>query len=93
MMKKLWIDPSYDEEQMSVYDSVYGTVLDSDAKGVYVLLENGEIAFARFAKLARGVRVLCTVLDRPERQAHRNVSIDAVYGDDREEYACEPMAV
>lgn len=78
------------DNELHAHDCVYGKLIDFNKDGIYVRLENGETAFAYFSRLEYGTRVLCSVLRKARGMAYMNVSIDAVYGVDREaEYARE----
>lgn len=62
-----------------VFDGCYATVKDRNRKGAYLILDNGEEAFAfKFANLLPGTKVLCTV-QKPARDGRmKQVSIDSV---------------
>lgn len=62
-----------------VYDGCYGTVKERNRRGAYLILDNGEEAFAwKFANLLPGTKVLCTVLKLAREGRQKLVSIDAV---------------
>lgn len=72
-------------EQYEVFDGCYGTVVGRCQKGAFVILDNGEEAFAyRFANLWPGTKVLCTVLRLADESRRKLVSIDSV--------TCYPVA-
>lgn len=67
------------------YDNCYGTIIDKCLSGVYVLLDNNEIAFANdFTTYPKGTKVLCSVLKEANRFLRTLVSIDA----NLSEYEC-----
>ena len=70
-----------------VLDCCYGTVKDRNRKGAYLVLDNGEEAFAfKFANLLPGTKVLCTV-QKPAREGRmKQVSIDSVRYDPARTY-------
>ena len=62
-----------------VFEGCYATVVDHNRKGSYLILDNGENAFAfGFSSLWRGTKVLCTVRRLSDGERFKLVSIDAV---------------
>jgi hypothetical protein len=62
------------------FDSCFGIVTGTCSSGCFVMLENGEKAFAfNFSHLKKGTEVLCTVLHpaKPERNLDMLVGIDS----------------
>lgn len=74
---------NYANYKISRMDCVYGTVVGGDKnKGVYIRLENDEIAFANFGYLPNGTVVLCTYLNTPKSyNPNARVEIDSVISD------------
>lgn len=63
------------------FDGCYGEVTSRCKAGAYLMLDNGQRAFAyRFASLLPGTKVLCTVLKMPTDEKRMLVSIDSVGG-------------
>ena len=61
------------------YDGCYGVVTRSHTKGVSLMLDNGETAYAlKFESLRPGTPVLCTVLKPAHEDRDTFVSIDSV---------------
>lgn len=68
---------------LNTFDTCFGIVEGSCAKGVFLRLDNGtldgEEAFAYYSHLIEGDRVLCTVLRQPMGDGRKMlVSIDSV---------------
>ena len=60
-------------------EGCYGTVTGRNRSGAYLMLDNGQAAFAyKFANLFPGTRVLCTFLRKPTDLKSALVSIDHV---------------
>lgn len=68
----------YLEEETSVRDSVCGVVTGGCRSGLFLKLENGQEAFARFGGIYPGTRVLCTVIKRATDRWRVLVSVDSV---------------
>lgn len=66
------------ENCCNVCDGVYGVVRDNCRSGVFLELENGEMAYAPFGYLKPGQRVLCTVLRKARECMKTLVSIDSI---------------
>ena len=65
-------------ERYELYDGCYGSVLERCSNGVFVELDNGEIAFANhFQNLRSGTKVLCTVERMEEGFRRKVVTIDS----------------
>ncbi len=61
------------------FDGCYGVVTERCRAGAYLLLDDGEEAFAyRFGNLFPGTKVLCTVLREAKEERRMLVSIDSV---------------
>lgn len=64
------------------YDCCYGTIIDKCSKGVFLLLDNDEKAYAKdFTSHKSGTKVLCTVLKSATDKFRTLVSIDSVGND------------
>ena len=74
------------ENKYNVYDCAKGTVIARSKKGIYLELDNGETAFAPFAPLADGTKVLCTIRKRSSSYWHLLATVDSVL-DDRQKVA------
>ena len=61
-----------------IRDVVSGTVTGGCASGLFLKLENGEVAFARFGALESGTKVLCSILKKATDKWLLLVSIDSV---------------
>lgn len=62
-----------------VLDGCYGIVQNSCRKGTYLILDNGELAFAyKFGNLWPGTEVLCTVRKLACDDLRMLVTIDSV---------------
>lgn len=62
-----------------VLEGCYGIVERSCRKGAYLILDNGEPAFAyKFGNLKPGTKVLCTVRKPPYADKLKLVTIDSV---------------
>lgn len=55
---------NYDENGINVGDVVYGVVTGVCSAGIFLSLEDGQEAFARFGGLEYGAKVPCTVLKK-----------------------------
>ncbi len=75
----------YSYSKINRMDSVYGTVVGGDKnKGVYIRLDNGEMAFADFGFLPNGTTVLCTYLKSANRHyPNAKVEVDSVVFTDK----------
>ena len=64
------------------YDNCYAVIIDKCSKGVYLRLDNGQMAFAYgFSGLYTGTEVLCTVKKQADEGRKTLVAIDSVIGD------------
>ena len=64
------------------FDCCYATILDKCSKGVFLLLDNDEKAYAKdFTTHKSGTKVLCTVLKSATEKFRTSVSIDSVVYD------------
>ena len=62
-----------------ILEGCYGTVEKTCRKGAYLILDNGELAFAyKFGNLKPGTQVLCTVRKPPYEDKRKLVTIDSV---------------
>ncbi len=68
----------YEDEDYNIRDGVRATVIGGCAKGLFLLLENGQEAFAYFGGLAPGTEVLCSVVGKATENLRVKVSIDSV---------------
>ena len=59
-------------------DGCYGKIKDRTNAGAYLILDNGELAFAYKFNLLPGTKVLCTVLKPTTETRFKLVSIDSV---------------
>lgn len=73
----MWIW-DYEEEGTNILDGVGGTVIGDCSKDVFLYLEDGKEAFARFGGLNPGTTVLCTVLKRATEKWKVLVKIDSI---------------
>lgn len=69
------------EETVNVGDSVYGVVVGSCCKGLFLLLDQGEEAFACFGTLDIGTKVLCSIIKKGVDSEKTFVEVDAVLSD------------
>ena len=66
-------------QSYDVWDGCYGVIRGRCQKGVFLLLDNGEPAFAyRFTSLWPGTEVLCTVRRLASGDRRTLVTIDSV---------------
>ena len=65
-------------EDLEVRDGAYGVVTGGSGRGLFLTMENGQGAFARFGSLCPGTKVLCTVLKKASESRRMFVSIDSV---------------
>lgn len=65
-------------DNYSVRDGVWAVVTGGCSKGLFLVLENGQEAFAFFGGLSPGTEVFCTVLKKSTERWRVLVSIDAV---------------
>lgn len=70
-----------------IHDVVKGTVTGGCASGLFLKLENGESAFARFGALNTGTEVLCSVLKKANERFYILASIDSVIREEDERAA------
>ena len=69
----------YNDNTYDIFDECYGFVTRTYQNGVQVRLDNGKPAYAhRFANLALGTRVLCSVRRLATEDRDMLVSIDSV---------------
>ena len=69
-------------EEYEIRDVVMGIVTGSCANGVFLQLENGESAYARFGFLQSGTKVLCSILKKATDRLRILTSIDSVIGEE-----------
>lgn len=61
------------------YDSCYGTITDKCSNGIFILLDNNEMAYAKnFTSHKSGTKVLCTILKNATKKFKTLVSVDSV---------------
>lgn len=64
------------------YDSCYATVEDKCKAGVFITLDNQQIAFVRdFFGVKKGTKVLCTIIKESTDRLRPLATIDAVLDD------------
>ena len=68
----------YFEQDIHVRDSVVGTVIGSCRTGLFLELENGRQAFATFASLPKGTKVLCCIIRIKSKNQKSFVAIDSI---------------
>lgn len=68
----------YEDDNYNVRDGVRAVVTSGCSKGLFLVLENGQEAFASFGGLSPGTEMLCTVLKKSTERWRVLVSIDAV---------------
>ena len=62
-----------------IWDGCYGIIENCCRKGAYLVLDNGEPAFAyKFGNLRTGTKVLCTIRKQATEDRRMLVTIDAV---------------
>ena len=66
------------DDDIHIWDDMYGVVTGSCSKGLFLMLENGQEAFSRFGSLAPGSEVLCSVIKKANENWRYLVSIDSV---------------
>lgn len=67
-----------EDDNYNVLDGVRAVVTGGCSKGLFLVLENGQEAFASFGGLSPATEVLCTVLKKSTERWRVLVSIDAV---------------
>lgn len=73
----MWKNKYFDDD-FCVRDGVLGVVTGRCKTGVFLLLENGQEAFASFGWLNPGTEVLCTVFKKATERWRVLVVVDAV---------------
>lgn len=68
----------YDEEGINIRDGIRGVVTGKCSSGVFLSLEDGQEAFARFGCLNPGTTVLCTILKKATEKWKILVDIESV---------------
>lgn len=68
----------YEDEELSLRDAMYGTIVGGCRTGLFVELENGQVAFSRFGYLENGSKVLCSLVKKANDAYRAVVSIDSV---------------
>ncbi len=68
----------YLDENFNIRDGVYGIVTGGCKSGVFLVLENGQEAFASFGGLNPGTEVMCTVMKKATDKRRVFVAIDSV---------------
>lgn len=71
----------YPDEDFNVKDDVYGTVIGSCSKGIFLRMDNGQEAFAYFNILGIGTRVRCSVRRKANESRRMLVSVDSLIND------------
>ncbi len=70
-----------------IHDVVKGIVTGGCSNGLFLKLENGESAFAKFGALNAGTEVLCSVLKKANERFYLLASIDSVIREEDERAA------
>lgn len=68
----------YEEDGTNIRDGIKGTVIGGCSKGLFLVLEDGQEAFAHFGGLTPCTTVLCTVLKKATEKWKVLVSIDSI---------------
>lgn len=68
---------NYEEDGLNVGDGVMGIVTGGNYAGLKLILENGQLAFAKFGGLEPGTMVPCTVLKKATDRWDILVGIDS----------------
>ena len=68
-------------EEYEIRDAVMGTVTRKCSKGLFLTLENGEEAYAKFGYLPIGTKVLCSVFKKASERLLMTVFIDSIVDD------------
>lgn len=71
----------YSQNDLNCRDTVYGTVVGGSKDGLFIRLDNYDMAFASFGYLPSGARVLCTVFKKAKGNNYAHVGIDTVVSD------------
>lgn len=71
----------YNQNDINCRDAVCGTVVGGSKDGLFIRLDNFDMAFAAFGYLPSGARVFCTVFKRATRNNYARVGIDTVLSD------------
>jgi len=69
----------YTNENFNIGDGVTAVVTEKCKSGIFLQLENGQEAFARFGGLCPGTEVLCTVLKKATQTFRVLVTIDSIF--------------
>ena len=70
------------ETRHEIKDTVKAVVTVCTKKGVYLKLDNGETAFAKFGNLQNGTEVLCSIVKYSTLEWPAFVTIDSVLSRD-----------
>ncbi len=70
----------YNDDNFCIRDGVYGVVTGGCSTGVFIELENGQSAFAKFGART-GQKVLCTVLRKAADTWRVLVTVDSLIGE------------
>lgn len=68
-------------EEYEIRDVIRGTVTSECSKGLFLTLENGEKAYAKFGYLPIGTKVLCSVFKKANKRLLMTVFIDSIIDD------------
>lgn len=71
----------YNQDIINCRDTVCGTVVGGSKDGLFIRLDNFDMAFAAFGYLPSGARVLCTVFKKATRNNYAHVGVDTVLSD------------
>jgi len=74
----MWTN-EYIDENFNIGDGVTAVVTEECKSGIFLRLENGQEAFAKFGGLCPGVEVLCTVLKKATKTFRVLVAIDSIF--------------
>lgn len=69
---------SYTPNDINYKDCIYGTVVGGCKDGIFIRLDNDDMAFAQFNYLSNGARVLCTLFRKANKNRYAYVGIDSV---------------
>ena len=77
----MWSKYIIEDEETNIRDGVRGAVTGGCSKGIFILLEDGQEAFASFGYLERGTEVLCSLLKKATDNWRVLVTVDSIIND------------